>query len=294
VRSMTGFGIATLEAPSGSLAWEIRSVNHRTLKVSLRLPGALAGREPEFEAVVQEGLARGAVHGALRLRRTAPGTEALVDTDLARAYAEALAEAGRALGIAGDPDLRLLATLPGVLRTGGNTTAEENEALARSAAECLRAALSSLQESRTAEGATLRKDFDARLKRVEKALGKIGKRAPRVAAEARRRLDRRLKELLRDHPGKDLAGAVSREVVLLAERSDIAEEATRLRSHLAAFRTAMDSGAEVGRRLDFLLQEMLRETNTIGSKSQDAAVAACVVDMKVEIDRMKEQAANVE
>jgi uncharacterized protein (TIGR00255 family) len=294
MRSMTGFGSSTLEAPSGTFAWEIRSVNHRTLKVSLRLPPALLGREPEFEAVVQEALGRGAVHATLRLRRASPAPESLVDTTLARAYAEALAELSRELGVPGDPDLRLIAALPGVLRVGGTSTAEDSEAMAKAAAEGLRAALASLTTSRTKEGATLRRDFEARLRRVAAALSKIGKRAPKIADAARRRLAKRLKDLLEEHPGQALEEAVAREVVLLAQRADIAEEATRLGTHLGAFRAAMAAGDEVGRRLDFLLQEMLRETNTIGSKSQDAAVAACVVDMKVEIDRMKEQAANVE
>ena len=111
---------------------------------------------------------------------------------------------------------------------------------------------------------------------------------------ARKRLKRRLTEVLRDLPGETAQEAVAREVVLLAERSDIAEEVTRLATHLVAFRAVMDKGGPMGRRLDFLLQEMLREVNTIGSKSQDSAIGAAVVDMKVEVDRLKEQAANIE
>jgi uncharacterized protein (TIGR00255 family) len=290
---MTGFGKGTREGPAGSVACELRSFNHRTLKVTLRLPPALAGFESDLEGRVRESLSRGAVFGTLRSGRPKVGTGPLVDEALARRYAEALAELGSDLGIPGQPDLALLAGLPGVIQTAP-TGEERAEELGATAEEAIDAALKDLGASRSREGAALHRDFTLRTKRVESALRKVRARAPRMAAASRERLGKRLREALPGHPDAALRDAVAREVAVMAERGDVTEEVTRLQHHIDAFRSAAAARGEVGRRLDFLLQEMLREVNTIGSKSQDAALASAVVDMKVEVDRMKEQAANVE
>jgi uncharacterized protein (TIGR00255 family) len=293
MRSMTGFGKSTREGPAGSVACELRSFNHRQLKVSLRVPPALAGWESDFEARVRDGLSRGAVFGTLRSGRPKAGTGPLVDEGLARRYAEALAELGADLGIPGEPDLALLASLPGVVvaAPAGEERAEE---LGGTAGEALEAALKDLAASRAREGTALHRDFSLRIRRVEAALRKVSRRVPRLAGAARERLGKRLRESLAGHPEASLRDAVAREIAVMAERGDVTEELTRLEHHIGSFRAAAAAKGEVGRRLDFLLQEMMREVNTIGSKSQDAAVAAAVVDMKVELDRMKEQAANVE
>ncbi len=293
MRSMTGFGAATREGPAGSVSVEVRSVNNRSLKVAFRLPSALAGRDGDLEAVVRESVSRGTVQAAVRIAAAAEPARAPVDIPLARAYAEALAEMARDLGLPGEPDLRLVAGLPGVLPLDPRA-GEASEALFETVAAALRAALEGLRASRDAEGKALLRDFLARVKRVERSLGRVRRRAPRVVEEARRRLLRRVREALQRPPGDSLRDAVAREAALLAERMDVSEEVTRLLTHLRTFRTAARGGGEVGRRLDFLLQEMMREINTLGAKSQDAAVATSVVDMKVEVDRMKEQAANVE
>lgn len=293
MRSMTGFGTATREGPAGSVACELRSVNHRHIKVTLRLPPALADREADLEARIRGGLSRGAVFGTIRTGRSAQSAGPLVDIELARRYAEDLADLGTRLGLPGQPDLAMLSALPGVL-LAGPAGEEGQEALGATAEAAVDAALADLGTSREREGKALAKDIDRRLARIGKALARIRRRAPKVAEEARGRLQRRLGEVLSGQAEGALRDAVAREVVLMAERADVAEEVTRLEAHLEAFRAAAAGDGEVGRRLDFLLQEMLRETNTIGSKCQDAAVAAAVVDMKVDLDRMKEQAANVE
>jgi uncharacterized protein (TIGR00255 family) len=290
---MTGFGTATREGPSGSVACEIRSFNHRSLKVSLRLPPALAGWESDFEGRVREGLSRGAVSGTFRVARPEAAAGALLDRALARRYAEALADLGAELGLPGQPDLAMLAGLPGVV-VAASGPSDRDEEVGRTAGEALDAALGDLAASRSREGGALQRDFTARLKKVEGALAKVRRRSPKISAAVRTRIGKRLREALAGHPGDALRDAAAREAALLAERGDIAEEVTRLQHHLETFRAAASGKGEVGRRLDFLLQEMLREVNTIGSKCQDAAVAAAVVDMKVEVDRMKEQAANVE
>lgn len=293
MRSMTGFGSSVMEGPPGTARWEIRTFNHRTLKTSLRVPTVLAASESELEARIRSGLARGAVHGSMRLERSREDRGPLLDLDLARAYASRLADLAREVGVPGEPDLRMLASLPGVV-VGTTPREEDADAVLALATAALDLALADLLKSRATEGEALARDLEQRLVRVEKALGKVEKRAPRALDAARRRLQRRIKEVLKDQPAEVARDAVAREAVLFAERSDVAEEITRLRSHIAAFRAAAAGDGEAGRRLDFLLQEMLREVNTIGSKSQDAAIAAAVVDMKVEVDRMKEQAANVE
>jgi uncharacterized protein (TIGR00255 family) len=293
MRSMTGFGTATREGPAGSVACEIRSVNHRQLKISLRVPSSLSHVEADLEAKVRSTLARGAVSGVLRTERALPAAGALVDLPLARRYAEDLADLGTQLGLPGQPDLAMVSALPGVILV--KPAGEEGDAaLAATATEALDAALADFSASRAKEGKALAKDFEGRLRRIGKALAVVRKRAPLVARAARERLRKRLAELLEGHSEQSVRDAAAREVVLMAERADVAEEVTRLQAHMEAFRAASAADGEAGRRLDFLLQEMLREVNTIGSKSQDAAVAAAVVDMKVEVDRMKEQAANVE
>ena len=293
MRSMTGFGAGSREGPAGAVAVELRSVNHRSLKVSLRLPAALQGREPDLEGRVREAVLRGSVFGTFRLEGPKVPTGPLVDEALARRYAEALADLAARLGLPGQPDLAMLVSLPGVIAPAADF-AENDEALGRAADAALGDALEALAKSRDAEGASLRKDFEKRLKSVEKALGRVARRAPKAAAAARDRWRRRLDEVLAGHPGDQVRDAAAREAALQAERADVAEELTRLRHHLDAFRATAKAGGEAGRRLDFLLQEMLREVNTIGSKSQDAEIASAVVEMKVEVDRMKEQAANVE
>ncbi len=293
MRSMTGFGSAVAEGPSGTVRAEVRSVNHRNLKVSLRLPSALASREPDLEGCIRERVARGSLQADLALeRRTAP-TGPLVDAALARAYVDRLSALGAELGLPGEPDLALVASLPGVV-VGAAPGAAEVDALGRTAEEALRAALDALDASRAREGKALLADMEKRIGRVSKALARVQRRAPRVLTEARRRLARRVAEVLRDQPAAAAGEALAREAVLLAQRSDVTEEVTRLRTHVESFLSTARGEGEIGRRLDFLLQEMLREVNTIGSKSQDAGLAAAVVDMKVEVDRMKEQAANVE
>ncbi len=293
MRSMTGFGTATREGPAGSVSCELRSFNHRQLKVSLRVPPGLSGWEADLEARIRGSLARGAVFGTLRTGRAGRAAGPLVDLDLARRYAEDLADLGAKLGLPGQPDLALVAALPGVVLAG--PVGEEGlEALGATAEEAVDAALADLSASREREGRALAKDFERRLARIGKALRTVRRRAPKVAGAAGERLRRRLGELLGGQAEESLRDAVAREVVLLAERADVAEEVTRLLAHAEAFRAAAAAGGEAGRRLDFLLQEMLREVNTIGSKCQDVDVAAAVVDMKVELDRMKEQAANVE
>jgi len=293
MRSMTGFGTAEREGPGGSVSCELRSFNHRQLKISLRLPAALAGFESDFEDRIRNVLSRGSVFGTFRSGRPKTETAPLVDGALARRYAEALADLGAELGLPGQPDLAMIAALPGVVLSTP-AAGEGSEELAATAGETLAAALKEMEASRSREGAALHKDFALRVKRIEAALKKVRARAPKQATAARDRLSKRLREALEGHPEGALRDSVAREIAVMAERADVTEETTRLQHHVEAFRAAAAGKGEVGRRLDFLLQEMLREVNTIGSKSQDATIAAAVVDMKVEVDRMKEQAANIE
>jgi len=253
MRSMTGFGSGSREGPAGTVSVELRSVNHRSLKVSLRLPAALLGREADLEARVRAAVSRGAVSGTFRIERTGAPTGPLVDEALARRYAEALADLASRLGLPGQPDLGMLVALPGVVVPAADS-GESDEALARAAEAALDGALEGLAASREREGAALGKDFEKRLRGVEKALGRVAKRAPRAAAAARERWRRRLDEVLAGHPEDAVREAAAREAALQAERADIAEEITRLRHHVDAFRACAKGDGEAGRRLDFLLQ----------------------------------------
>jgi len=240
---------------------------------------------------VYNRLARGAVEVSVK-RQTpgAPITAPQVDLPLALEYRRALLELARAIGTSEQVSLRDLASLPGVLRVEERVVDVES---ARSALEtALAGALEMLAEMRRHEGEAISADMEARLSLVEARAGELEALVPRQVVEYRKRLEERVAELAR---GVTLdPQRLAQEVAYLAERTDVAEELNRLRSHLAQFRALIASGEPAGRKMDFLVQEMHREVNTTGSKSQDPEISTRVVDMKAELERIREQVQNVE
>ena len=290
LRSMTGFGAANLLEDGISVRAEVRAVNHRYLQVKVRLPAELAALESEVEAAVREKLERGAVNVTIAVEAELAAAVAL-DRALARRYQAEVEALARELGLEPRLSIAELVALPGVLATGGGAGLRERES--RLIQGCLRKALAALVEMREREGRALEKDLSANAAAIRKESARIGKRMPKVVREHHRKLQQRVAELL--GPQAQVAPTdLARELALLADRMDVGEELARLASHLEQWGALLHKGGPIGRQLDFLVQEMLREANTIASKCNDAEVAHAVVEVKTRIERLREQVQNVE
>jgi uncharacterized protein (TIGR00255 family) len=291
---MTGFGRAQLDAEGASFAVELRSVNHRHLDVSLRLPRPLAGLESELRRL----LARRFTRGKVDLVVSAPPSGARAELELDRALADRYVVFARALAAAHGLGAELrageLLALPGVARVLEHARDEATQRPALVAA--VERAAEEAEAMRLAEGAALDRDLRARLATVRSLAAEVSARSGEAATAARERLRKRA-EQLRAETGLADEARLAQEVVNAADRMDVTEEVVRLTSHAAQFEAALDAAAPeagVGRRLEFLLQEMSREVNTIGAKSGDAPLAHRVVDLKTELERIREQVLNVE
>jgi uncharacterized protein (TIGR00255 family) len=291
IRSMTGFGAGRGEAGGEAISVELRAVNGKFCEVKPRLPRELSSLEPELAKTIKGRISRGVVEAFVR--REAGGVRGSVpraDLALAAAYAKAFRELKDSLGLAGEPTVQDLAAMEGVISLG--ESAPEPEAAAAALQQALSAAIDALDQMRRREGEALARDLSARLDTIEKGAGEVARLAPLQVDAVRDRLSARIAELSRGIP-LDPA-RLAQEVALFADRTDVAEELTRLASHLAQARGLISSQAPAGRKLEFLVQELNREINTIGSKSQHAGIAATVVELKAELERIREQVQNVE
>ncbi|WNG25782.1 YicC family protein [Cystobacter fuscus] len=291
LKSMTGFGAGRARVGDEEFSVEVRSLNHKFCEVKARLPRELSALEPALVKQVKDRLARGAVDVFIkRNTATAAGTVPVVDVGLAREWARALREVGEALGELAEVSWSVVASQPGVVRLEERGMNVESATQAVSGA--LEQALTALEQMRQVEGEAIRVDLETRLGLIERWSREVAGLAPRSVEEYRQRLTERVAELARGISVDEQR--LAQEVALFAERSDIAEEMTRLASHLEQFRQLMAAGEPSGRRMDFLVQEMHREVNTTGSKSQHAEISARVVSMKAEVERIREQVQNVE
>jgi len=288
---MTGFGRGEATGRGRLFTVEVQSLNHRFLEVRCRVPKRLAGLEPRIQQAVQERFSRGHFEVlVLDKDLDGRGRTLRVDVPLAMQYVDALRTLQQALGLPGEVTLEMLTAQRDLI-----AVEESAESLDESWAElspALARALDAVAEMRRREGEALVASLRAHLDEIEATLQGILERAPEVTRAQRDRLRERVGELLEGRlPDRE---RLEQEVALLAERSDVAEECDRLRSHLHQFRTALEQPGPQGRRLDFLLQEMHREANTIGSKSADAALSHAVVRLKTAIERLREQVQNLE
>lgn len=286
---MTGFGVGEAEAPAGRLVLEVRAVNHRFLDVRVRAPRELGDLVSFAEQIARERLSRGRVEVGIRVEGSAPTAIAL-DRDRARAAFEALSALRDELAPGSEVPLTLLATVPDLFTAAIDRERDSMRAACKVAFD---RAVDALERMRGDEGEALAGDLRARLGAVRKCADAIATRGPQIVDHHQRRLKQRVSRLT----GPDVPldpGRLEQEIALLADRSDVTEELTRLASHCAQFDTLVNGQEACGRRLDFLLQEMVREVNTIGSKAQDAEVAHLVVEVKSELERMREQVQNVE
>jgi uncharacterized protein (TIGR00255 family) len=291
---MTGFGRATREIDGLGIEVEARSVNHRHLDLRIRLPRTLAEYETALKQRVQSRLSRGKVDVTVSLVMGAAAASLEIDERIADQYVAAAGRLGERHGLASSIDVSALLALPGVMRLV--ETEVDPETLREPLEQALDEAVEALAAMRSAEGASLASEFGGRLTTVEALADRFEARADEVVEAARQRLRKRAEQIERDVGLLDEA-RLHQEVVIAADRLDITEELVRLRSHVEQFRetlAAAGPGSPVGRRLDFLLQELGREANTVGSKASDAALAQDVVELKTELERIREQVQNVE
>jgi uncharacterized protein (TIGR00255 family) len=288
---MTGFGQGRGTSGGETLNVDLRSVNGKFCEVKTHLPRELAALEPELVRRIKARVARGMLD--VHVRREGDAGRALLpraDVALAAAYVKALRELKSELHLAGEPSVSDVAQLEGVisLREAPADLASATAALHLA----LDAALDAHDLMRRREGDALQKDLETRLAAVEKASAEVARLAPASVEAVRDRLTARIAELLRGAAAEPQR--IAQEVAFFADRTDVAEELTRLASHLVQLRALLVQDAPAGRRLEFLLQEVNREVNTIGSKSQHVGISAQVVEVKAELERIREQIQNVE
>ena len=295
IRSMTGFGRAAFHVSGVAFEVEARSVNHRHLDLRVRLPRLLSALEPAVRERAQARISRGKVDvGVSMPEGSAPLQRLEIDRDAAREYARVAAELQESEGLAGPLSVDALLGLPGVARFAERELPLED--LEAGLLDAVSSAAEALDEMRVGEGAALERDLLARLETVRGLSHSLETRADVVRDAARERLRRRAEQLKLETGILDDA-RLHQEIVIAADRLDITEEIVRLRSHVDQFREIVAMGGPgrpVGRRLDFLMQEFAREANTIGAKGSDSPVAHQVVELKTEIERMREQVQNVE
>lgn len=288
--SMTGHGVGEALVGSARVSLEVRSVNHRYAEIRVRLPQELSDHASAVEDLVRRRLVRGRIEVSARLDGEVLGAPVL-DVARARAAYEQLVALRDALSPRDVLPLSLLSAVPDLF---GAKRLPDLRAAREALESATEIACRGVITMRSREGAALRADFVRRAARVAELTKQVEARAPDVVEAARTRLHERIAKLLAGSGVAVDAARLEQEIVLAADRMDVAEECTRLRSHVAQLDTILgERGDSHGRRIDFLLQEMARESNTIGAKSSDAESARMVVELKTEIERMREQTQNV-
>jgi uncharacterized protein (TIGR00255 family) len=291
MRSMTGFGTGDAAFGAGKLSVEVRGVNHRFLDVRVRVPREMTELASFVEQLARDRLTRGRFEIGVRVEGMQLGA-ALLDRDRARAVYAQLCDLRDEIAPGERVPLTLLSAIPDLFVP---TVERESEALREALRRAFDVAVKSLDAMREREGAALGQDLVKRLDAVRRIAAQVAKRAPDVVEVHRRRLKERAERLRVTAEIAGVDGArLEQEIALFAERVDVAEELTRLESHCAQFASLIASPEAIGRRLDFLLQEMAREANTVGAKSPDAPISHAIVEVKAEIERMREQVQNVE
>lgn len=291
--SMTGFGEVREDRDSYALSVEVRTVNSRYFKLHLRTTDGYGTLDSRLETVIREYIKRGTIHCNVRIRHIGDADDYRINKQVLNQYVDQLQEVAAQRDLSEDIRLEPLTSLPGVV--------EELSSDAHDAAHVwplveptLRAALEQLSKMRAAEGKALATDLEEQCKAVSAALTVIETRVPAVAEHYRRRIEERVNEALSSLNVTVEPTDLVREVSLFTDRSDISEEIVRLQSHLQQFDKAMNLPESAGRKLEFICQEMGRETNTIGSKANDSKISEQVVEIKTALERIREQIQNVQ
>lgn len=293
MRSMTGFGRGEIETADYKITVELKTVNHRYLDINIRLPQVLSSMEDKIRKFMSASLCRGRSDIFVSLQeKAAAGRQILVDKELAIAYHNALRDLSNSLYLPEPVDVYQIAQQPGVV-TFLNAGYDDIQ-LWQDLQQALGQALEQLLTMRRIEGSNMARDLNERIEKLHNIVEDVEKCAPVVIAEYRSRLKERLSQLLPDEIKLDETRIIQ-ETALFADRVNFTEEIVRLRSHLGQFRkTIMSDEASIGRKLDFIVQEMNRETNTIASKANDFEITNLTVEAKSEIEKIREQIQNIE
>ena len=290
---MTGYGEAAAELDRFVISIELRSVNNRFLKLITKVPDELSFLQNDLESQIRETLVRGTVYLTLRCEPRDTSDLYEIDPTVLKKYLATVKRLKTEIVETEDLSIRDLLLLPGVVRAE-ETMVPEKESIRPAIRPSMEDALSRIQAMRQQEGRHIDKDLRERLEALTGLIDSVRKEAPRAVEEYHKKLDQRLRLLLGEHQGALAPEDILKEVAILAERSDINEEIGRMESHIAQFSEVLDSDGPVGRKLEFIVQEMFREANTMGSKSASSGLTRDIVQLKAEVDRMKEQVVNVE
>lgn len=289
--SMTGYGSAKGSVEGQQITVELKSVNNRYLDCSVRLPRNFLFAEDAVKQAVSAGVSRGKVDVFVSAQASQDsGTIVSVNEELARGYRDAVAHIAETLGLESGLNAFSVARFPDVLSVERRELDKDKAVVAL--AEITARAVEEFNSMREREGERLRADMLSKLETIETLVSVVEERSPQTVREYRERLEARLRDVLADRALDEQR--VITEAAIFADRTAVDEETVRLRSHIAQFRAMLQEGSPIGRKMDFLVQEFNRESNTIGSKCSDAALAKVVVDLKSEIEKIREQLQNVE
>ena len=296
LRSMTGYAQARTVESGWSLRVTLRSVNHRFLDLHVRMPEGFEPIEPRIRQMVREGVRRGHVDITVNYELAGPAAVG-VNQEVVAAYIEAANALRKKFKIQAEPDLAAILRLPGVIGPPGASLEEEIARLEEAVARCLGESLERLNQMREKEAGHLREEMEGRLQTVATLAQQAGVLAERARPAFARRLETRLKELLAEAP-LDPA-RLAQETAIAAERGDVSEELTRLASHVRQFESLLEGASDIGKKLDFLLQEMQREANTLlsktpGNEAEGLEITRLGLEIKSEIEKLREQVQNIE
>lgn len=293
MNSMTGFGSAQAESGGGLITVELSSVNNRYMKVVSKTPEALYPFEREIEDAISKKITRGTVYVTVTMQGGQAEESCKIDEDVAAEYISQARSLARRHKLSSEISLDALLALPNVIRNRFSSE-QEKRRMWNSVRKVLDAGLEGLCKMRAKEGLALKRELVTRAAAIKRTLEKVRRRRPQMVSEYKKRFHERLNALLKDSGLTMPEENVLREVAIFTDRYDVTEEICRLESHIDQFLAALDETEPPGKKLDFISQEMLREVNTIGSKSNDAETVRLVVDMKTEVGKIKEQLQNVE
>lgn len=289
--SMTGFGTGKAEGNNREITIELKTVNNRYLDINLRMPRALSVLEESLRKRIQQKIARGRVEVYISYQNNSQEQVSVsVNEPVAEAYYKALTALAGKFQLDMKPDLGVLADIDDIFIV--EKPEEDEELLKELLFSALDEALNAVIKMRKQEGSFLAEDLKQRSLRIENMVKQIEQRSSVVVEEYRQKLEQRLKEMLNNTELDE--ARFQAEVVYFADRSNITEEIVRIRSHLDQLRQTLESGGSIGRKLDFIVQELNRETNTIGSKSSDVIIVNYVVEIKSELEKIREQVQNIE
>lgn len=291
MRSMTGFGRAKLEKNNRIYGIEIKSVNHKYSDISIKLPRSLNYLEDSIKKQISSKVARGKIDVFVTFENySEQGKEVVINEELVKEYMEKFKLLAEQNNLSMDIPVTEITKLPDVLTL--KETEEEEDTIQNELLECLEQAINNFVEMRTIEGNKIKEDLKARIDKVECDVQKISEYSTRLVQEYVVKLEERIKEILKTDVVDQ--SRLAMEVVLFADKCSVEEELTRLKSHIEQFRTLINSEGTIGKKIDFLLQEMNRETNTMGSKSGSLDITNLVVNIKTELEDIREQIQNIE